>query len=182
METPNVGDSPHHPSKFFIFPKSDNPGGHKRAAQLKWFNEFPWLHYSEESDKIFCFHCIKAFQQKKLVNSKLESTFISEGFSNWKKAIEKFGKHQSTDCHKEAILKLVTLPKQSKDVGELLSAQHALEKEENQKYLKKIVSNLRFLARQNIGLTNGTDPSESNFIQLVKLREEDDTLKGVWKV
>ena len=35
--------------------------------------------------------------------TKKDPTFISRGYSNWKKAIEKFEDHQKCNCHKTAV-------------------------------------------------------------------------------
>jgi len=50
------------------------------------------------------------------------------GFSNWKDAGRCFRQHEMSDCHREAIEKVVTLPKVTKDVGEMLSKAHTEEK------------------------------------------------------
>ena len=55
-----------------------------------------------------------------------ESSFLVDGFTNWKDATTKFAKHESSDFHKrcsEALLFRV-------DVGELLDRQAATEKEQ----------------------------------------------------
>ena len=52
----------------------------------------------------------------------LEQTFISTGFCNWKDATTKFAKHEGSQCHKEAVLKSVTLPSSTRNVGEMLSS------------------------------------------------------------
>ena len=56
-------------------------------------------------------------------------------------------------CHKEAVEKIVTLPATTtRDVGELLSRMHAQEKIENRQCFLKILSNLRFVARQGCAI------------------------------
>ena len=55
-------------------------------------------------------------------------------------------------CHKEAVEKIVTLPATTRDVGELLSDMHAQEKIENRQCFLKILSNLRFVARQGCAI------------------------------
>ena len=67
----------------------------------------------------------------------------------------------------------MTLPTSSKDVGELLSSVHAQEKSDNRTYLLKILSSLRFLARQGCAVRGHGDDSDGNFSQLLKLRGED---------
>lgn len=39
-------------------------GKQNRSFQSKWFNDFPWLHYNEQSDSVLCFIC--AQQNEKL--------------------------------------------------------------------------------------------------------------------
>ena len=34
-------------------------GKQNRAFQSKWFSEFPWLHYNEQSDSVLCFICMQ---------------------------------------------------------------------------------------------------------------------------
>ena len=67
----------------------------------QWFLEFRWLQYNEQNDSVFCFICV---QQNAKLNRRAarnkELAFISEGFSNWKKALTRFKKHQLSDCHK----------------------------------------------------------------------------------
>ncbi|KAH3700256.1 hypothetical protein DPMN_075229 [Dreissena polymorpha] len=64
----------------------------------------------------------------KIGNTKVDGSFISDGFSNWKQGPVKFWKHDGSECHKEAVERLVTLLATTRDVGETLSAGHAKEK------------------------------------------------------
>ncbi|KAH3738726.1 hypothetical protein DPMN_045367 [Dreissena polymorpha] len=75
---------------------------------------------------------MEATKQGKVSNSKAEGAFISTGFSNWKDATVKFRKHQDSDCHKEAVERHVTLPKQTHDIGETLSAAHSEERKKTE--------------------------------------------------
>ncbi|KAH3849283.1 hypothetical protein DPMN_091679 [Dreissena polymorpha] len=56
----------------------------------------------------------------KIGNTKVDGSFISDGFSNRKQGPVKFRKRDSSDCHKEAVQRLVTLPSTTRDVGETL--------------------------------------------------------------
>ena len=57
----------------------------------------------------------------------------------------KFAIHEQSNCHKESVEKIVTLPSSVKDVGEMLSSEHKQEKLQRQQVLLKIISNIRFL-------------------------------------
>ena len=108
--------------------------------------------------------------------------FISKGFTNWKVATVKFTIHASSKCHKEAVLKIVTLPSSTKNVAECLSTQLKREKLERRQCFLKVLSNIRFLARQGLALRgHGDHESNSNFLQLMKLSgelEDDSRIRG----
>ena len=167
-------DKPFHP-KNIKFPKNSQ----NRSAQEKWFQDFPWLSYDVNLDKVFCFHCSKAFKEKKIFGKNFEPAFISNGYNNWKKAIEKFRLHEKSDCHKESFQKIVSLESEVKDVGELLSHEHAKEKSENRSYLLTILEKIRFLARQNIPF-RGHEQKDSNFAQLLLLRSAENAKILEW--
>ena len=102
------------------------------------------------------------------------------GSSNWKLATSVFRQHELSNCHKEAVQKIITLPATTLDVGEMLSKAHALEKSENRQVLLTILSNLRFLARQACAIRGDGNEHDSNFIQLFKLRGEDNPMIYEW--
>ena len=105
---------------------------------------------------------------------------ILKGFSNWKDGTLSIKKHEQSSCHQQAVEVMVTLPATTRDIGEMLSQQHAKEKEGNRKILLKILSNVRFLARQGLALRGDGDESDSNFMQLLNLRGEDDSMVTEW--
>jgi len=107
----------------------------------------------EARDLAFCHVCMVAKRDEKLKTNTLEKkTYILTGFSNWKDAGRCFRQHEMSDCHPEAIEKVVTLPKVTKDVGEMLSKANMKEKEDNRECLLTILSSIRFLAQQGIAL------------------------------
>ena len=63
-----------------------------------------------------------------------------------------------------------TLPRTTKDIGETLSESYANEKKKNRKHLR----NVRFLARQDLALRGDGSEENSNFVQLLRLRDEDE--------
>ena len=84
-----------------------------------------------------------------------------------------FHKHEEFGCHKDATQVVITIPKDTPDVGEMLSHTLAVERKENRECLHKILSNICFLARQGCAIRGDHDESDSNFTQLLKLREDD---------
>jgi len=72
---------------------------------------------------------IVAYKNNHLLSTPcLEKTFISTGFSNWKDATANFAKHEGSRCHKDSVLKTITLPGTTSDVGEMLLSQLAKER------------------------------------------------------
>ncbi|XP_052253227.1 zinc finger MYM-type protein 1-like [Dreissena polymorpha] len=165
----------------FAFPKRTfgKKKPEQRSFQSCWFDSFTWLHYDESRDLAFCHLCMAAKKLGKIGNTKVDGSFISDGFSKWKAGTEKFRKHEKSECHKEAVERLVTLPATTRDVGEMLSAGHAKEKADNRKQLLQILRSIRFLARQGIAL-RGHDDDEGNFMQLLQHHGETDSSILAW--
>ena len=65
-------------------------------------------------------------------------------------------------------------------IGELLNTEHQREKSENRAFLRIILQNIRFLARQGLPLRGHGDKTYSNFIQLLTLRAIDTPGLGYW--
>ena len=117
---------------------------------------------------------MKAYQLNQLHSvSSLESTYISDGFTNWKEASVRFPKHEESNCHKEAMMQTVTLPATTRHIGESLSSQFAAERLHPRQCFLKLLSNVRFLSRQALPLCGDGDEMDSNFTQLLKLCGED---------
>ena len=172
-----IGERPYQ-SITFHFPQREfgQKTVNKRSFQAKWFSKWPWLHYNEDNDSVYCFHCIRVYSQNKLLGlSNLEKTYISTGFTNRKEATLRFTLYEGSRCHKDALLKMVTLPATTCDIGEYLSKQHLKEKlEHRQCFLQLLANVLKFLTRQGLPFRGSRDGSDSNFLQLLKLQGEDD--------
>lgn len=77
-----------------------------------WVEKFSWLIYDSEEEVALCNVCKTVYEKGILTfSSKMENVFIKAGFANWKKAIEKFRIHEMSACHKEAVLKFISLEK-----------------------------------------------------------------------
>ena len=64
---------------------------------------------------------------------------------------------------------LITLPATTSDIAEQLSLQHSKQKEANRQIFIKILSSLRYLARQGLPLRGSGDDRDGNFYQLLQL-------------
>ena len=87
----------HYPPKEFIFPKTKIGSRNRSCGQHKWFNDYPWLHYDLDKNKVFCFYSMK--HSSKLTPEKnKDPAFITAGFKSWHKALECFKYHQNSKC------------------------------------------------------------------------------------
>ena len=82
--------------------------------------------------------------------------------------------HEASQCRKDAVLNVSTLPTTTRDIGECFSTPVAKDEKENRQSFLKVLSNVRFLGRQALPLRGAGDESDSNFHQLLRLRGEDD--------
>ena len=100
---PTLSESqPYHPDSSFVFPETVF-GKQNRSCKHDWFKRFPWLDYDAFNDSVTCYVCKRQNNQDNLKTERCkENAFLEKGFKNWKKAIEKFEKHQSSQCHRAA--------------------------------------------------------------------------------
>ena len=75
-----VENSKHQPGPEFKFPKRSF--GKKnivhRSFQHSWFLKWPFLHYNEASDAVYCHTCLTMFgQEKNLTTTKADPAFVS---------------------------------------------------------------------------------------------------------
>ena len=94
----------------------------------------------ENGDKVFCYICTKVYNEKKLSASSVELPYINNGYTNWKDSINNFNQHERSKYHADSVLKMVTIPRSMKDVGECLLSQHAKEKSKRLMYKKLVGS------------------------------------------
>ena len=103
----NSSDKPFHPPKNFNFlEKRFGKETFNRSCQCQsqWFNDHQWLHDDVGRDSLFCYVCQNGDDKSQLQTElRKEDTFISTGFKNCKKALEKFKKHQNSLCHKASL-------------------------------------------------------------------------------
>ena len=111
--------------------------------------------------------------QNRCIDHQSLSAQTTKGFSNWKDATASFKKHLQSKAHGEAVEVVVILPKTTKDVRELLSQAHRLQKTNARDMLRLILSSVRFLARQGLALRGDGSDASANLIQLLRLRAED---------
>ena len=171
----DLSEKPHQPKlKQFLLKEV---GKQKRSFNPKWFDEFKFLHYREESDSVICHTCAVADKNNLLkIDTKKEKTFTEIGFSNWKKAIERFLVHGRNATHIHAT-QVLTNPSH---IDGLLPETAALQKVENWRCLMKVLENIAFLGKQVIALRGDSDDKTGYFYQLLLLQSKDDPALLKW--
>ena len=89
-------------------------------------------------------------------------------------------KHANSACHREAVEVVITLPTTTGDVGELISANHLREKQQNSTILMKSLCSIHFLARQGMALQGDGTEDDGNYLQLLQLLSSQDPLVAGW--
>ena len=87
---------------------------------------------------MFCHTCVSALktEKMKLSGNAKDSAFLGKArFSNWKDATVGFANHEKSATHKRAMEVVVTLSQTHRDIGEILSTNHAFEKAVNRQCL-----------------------------------------------
>ena len=99
------------------------------------------------------------------LSTKLEMAFIETGFTNWKKAIEKFKDHKGSSCHREAI-NVSEIAERNTNLPEMFDPKLTYQKFDNRQAFLEILESIQYLGRQGLPLRGHVD-SQGNFIQLI---------------
>ena len=83
-------------------------------------------------------------------SSKQEKAFTLDGFGNWKKALQRFKEHESSQCHKESMDKIILMHQPS--VASKLATELENSQALHRTLLKKEISSIKYLLRQGMPL------------------------------
>lgn len=159
-----------------------------RNFQSSWYNSYPWLEYSAETDSTFCFACrmFASAYMKGIENL----SFVNIGYSNWKRATENnsgLKKHKNSMSHKNCMVlwesyKQMQKANEAKSIVSELSAAHVEEVRKNIEYIMKIADILNLIATQGIALRGHNESALSdnrgNFIEILHhIAKNDPSLK-----
>ena len=74
----DVPEKPHQPKNFSFLKRSF---GQKtvvyRSFQPNWFSKWPFLHYEESSDEVFCHTCLMACKLNRMKTGYVDPAFVS---------------------------------------------------------------------------------------------------------
>ena len=146
---------------------------YSRHIQPSWYKKFPWISVCSSSLKIYCTSCRDA-KFRGLLNfpKHYKATFVDDGFSNLKKALERFREHERSVMHSEAVMKLASLNSATGGIDVRVNAQVEHDQKQHQTMLIKLLKTLKYLTRQGLPLRGHNEDSESfegNLYQLLLL-------------
>ena len=95
---------------------------------------------------------------------------MKTGFNNWRKALEKFSKHEASKSHSEAVLKMQCVT--NVNIGDIMVATCKQQQLFRQRMLVKQFASLRYLVRQGLAI-RGHEENEGYLSQLLRLRSAD---------
>ena len=153
--------------------KQTSSDGKHRQCPASIFLKYPWATYCLTQGAIACFFCQSASEKGLITFTNYkENAFCAATFSNWKKWQKKLEKHNKSNFHSEAVVKISSLNNAKMNVGAQLDNKYKDDQKLHRYLLLKQLSSLKFLARQGVAL-RGHAGMDSNLIQLLKTRSED---------
>ncbi|XP_073466998.1 uncharacterized protein [Aquarana catesbeiana] len=170
-------EKPFQPSAELVPPQCF--GTRKLRFQSAWYTDFPWLHYNPQLKGVLCFTCGKAETMGLLGSTRRrDSVFTAVGFSNWKKARDKFGSHQKSKSHEFATWKLMhALQHQKREAA--LEQQRKVRQAIPAICLNKLIAAVRFLIHRGHTFQNHESIEESLF-ELLKFLGQDNEMFRYW--
>ena len=149
---------------------------YSRKIQPSWYNKFPWISVCTSTYRIYCSLCRNAKHNNLLVLCKKHtSPFVDEGFSNWRKAIQRFSEHEKSEMHKESTVKLSAM-NSSINIASQLNSQLESDQKFHREMFLIVLSSVRYLARQGLPLRSHLESGssfEGILYQLLLLRSTD---------
>ena len=132
----------------------------------KLVSKTPLDHLLASKQSFFCKVCQQCTELN-LFNFSRDA-FTQAGYDNWKHALAKFTKHESSKSHQEAALEVANANRGTNVAGQL-STSHDRNREIARSALMCIVSLLHYLCKQGLAVRGHTETT-GNFENLLKLR------------
>lgn len=144
---------------------------HSRTIQSSWYKLHPWISACTSKHRVYCATSRAANDQGLLNKKYIISTFIHDGFHNWRIALEKFHEHEASNMHKVATQNLA-----AKAINIGINTQLRAQLRDDQKYHRSMFMKLhaiQFLSRQGLPFRGHKDDIElfsGNLYQLLLLQ------------
>lgn len=170
-EGPRKGFLKAYPTRLF--------GNQQRAFSEQWVKRYEWIEYSVGQDAVFCFPC------RHFVLQHSTNKFITQGFQNWKKGLEKLQAHDQSVSHRQAMEAWAEYKRTSTGEPSIeVKASKPSEKliADNRHYIKAVVETLKLTATQCIAQRGDNETTDSNnrgnFLEILTLIGKFDQIVG----
>ena len=129
--------------------------------------------------RVRCETCCEAKDLGVLRGAKQSDAFVTTGFGgNWKRALEKFSKHERSDTHVQALTDIKTRKRDNLTM-ELLLAGSASERVENTKALAAILDTIIAVAAQGLPFRRNEE-TKGNFRRMLDLVARYESALRTW--
>ncbi|XP_047979529.1 zinc finger MYM-type protein 1-like [Salvia hispanica] len=143
--------------------KKTRQGKDNRCFRDVWYKDRDWLEYSVLNDAAYCFYCF-LFKRDSVAPG--DEAFTTGGFSNWKKALEKFNSHvgDKNSSHNKARIEYENFLNQRQSVTYVVRRGITTKEKEYRIRLTATVDFIRFLLSQGLPI-RGHDESSTSLNQ-----------------
>ena len=137
-----------------------------RSFQKNWYINRPWLEYSIENDRVYCYYCRHFGSTTNSINRNQSDSFLT-GYNNWKNALDKsrgFTKHEISVAHTIATAnynEYLAREKSKSTVMNVVDKGRLEQIRKNRERLIKIASTILLCGRQLISLRDHEEHSQS---------------------
>ena len=100
-------------------------GKEERSFLSSWYNKWAWVHCDKAEDSVYCIICKNADHYNMLNDIRVKNYFVKTEYSNWKHARSPdkgFHQHETSNCHQQAIQRLIEILKSTEDVSEMIKS------------------------------------------------------------
>nr|XP_051200465.1 uncharacterized protein LOC127314040 [Lolium perenne] len=136
-----------------------NKGGRERRFSAVWFKDFPWIEYSVEKERAFCFVCYLFKDKTRCPGG---DAFVKKGFNNWnmKKRLKKH-EGEVSSAHAEAQEKYDRFNSPQTSIRESIASNTTQYKALYKQRLTWTLKCVRYLLHQGLAF-RGHDESEDS--------------------
>ena len=150
-----------------IMSKTRKVQGHGQQFCIDWFKKFPWLILCTTRFKAYCACCRYSYRQSLLPDKLGKAAFVTMGFGNWKKGIQRLNQHAFSNMHKESLLKIELL--KIVPIDAQINAKVKKDQEDHGEMLLMVIESLKYLLRQGLAI-RGHEEKDGNLMQLLSLQ------------
>ena len=156
------------PPEDFTFPVTCF-GGQNRKFSIAWLKKYPWLAYSPSENSAYCVPCVLfAPNEVGMTGCQGTGSLVKVGFTNWKKALQKFEQHHLSTYHKNAIVDSThlksTIEGDVKSIHSIIDTVRDRQARENVARIKPILKTLILCGRQGLALRGHRDSGELDLL------------------